>query len=196
VAVTHTLLLKCAEDRSGDSAMALALAGNLAARRAWRGMASPTTYIYLELITPVAMNAADRIASEATRRMSSDLTVDRLELHCDLTGASAASPAPFHYVVETDAEAGSWDELMRWYDDEHLPRLAAVPGCVRAQRFVNHDGGPRSHACYDLTDVETLRTPQWLAVRHTPWSDRVRPQFRNTIRAIFRSLPDADALPD
>jgi hypothetical protein len=93
VAVTHTLLLKCAEDRSGDPAMALALAGNLAARRAWRGLASPTTYIYLELITPVAMNAADRIASEATRRMSSDLTVDRLELHCDLTGASAASRA-------------------------------------------------------------------------------------------------------
>jgi hypothetical protein len=194
VAVTHTLLLKCAEDRLGDPAMALA--GKLAARRAWRGMASPTTYIYLELMTPVALNAAHRLRSELARRMSSDLTVDRLELQCDITGASAASPAPFHYVVETDAAAGSWDELMRWYDDEHLPGLAAVPGCVRAQRFVNHDHGPRSYACYDLTAIETLRTPQWLAVRHTPWSDRVRPQFRNTIRSIFRSLPPADALPD
>ena len=145
----------------GDPAMALA--GKLAARRAWRGMASPTTYIYLELMTPVALNAAHRLRSELAR-MSSDLTVDRLELQCDITGASAASPAPFHYVVETDAAAGSWDELMRWYDDEHLPGLAAVPGCVRAQRFVNHDHGPRSLACYDLTAIETLKPEEG---RHT-----------------------------
>ena len=56
------------------------------------------------------------------------------------------------------------------------------------KRFLNRDGGPHSHACYDLTDPNILQTAAWLAVRRTAWSDRVRPQFRNTRRTMFRSL--------
>jgi hypothetical protein len=94
----------------------------------------------------------------------------------------------FHYTVETDAADGWEEEIFRWYDTEHMMGLAAVPGCVRAQRFLNGDGGPRSHACYDLIDPKILESAAWLAVRHTAWSDRVRPQFRNTRRTMFRSL--------
>jgi hypothetical protein len=80
--------------------------------------------------------------------------------------------------------------MFRWYDTEHLPGLAGAPGCVRAQRFLNLDGGPHSYACYDLTGFETLESAPWLAVRHSAWSDRVRPHFRNTLRTRFRALPD------
>ena len=60
--------------------------------------------------------------------------------------------------------------------------LAACPGTVRARRFRNPEGSPRYHSCYDLTRTETLGSPPWLAVRHTTWSDRVRPHFRNVKR--------------
>jgi hypothetical protein len=63
-----------------------------------------------------------------------------------------------------------------------------VPGCVLAQRFLNGDRGPHSHACYDLTDPKVLESEAWLAVRRSSWSDRVRPQFRNTRRTMFRNL--------
>ena len=48
---------------------------------------------------------------------------------------------------------------------------------------------PSSHAGYDLTSPAVLESEAWLAVRHTAWSDRVRPQFRNTRRTMFRELP-------
>ncbi len=59
---------------------------------------------------------------------------------CDLPGASAGLPAPFHYVVETDVLPEHEAEFNRWYDDEHLPGLAAVPGTARASRYRNPDG--------------------------------------------------------
>lgn len=114
--------------------------------------------------------------------------LERLSLLEDIPGRSAGKPARFHYVVETDAAAGWEGELGRWYAEEHLPALAAVPGCVRAGRLRNLDGAPRSHAFYELESPEVLQTPAWLAVRKSAWSERVRPQFRNTRRTMFRKL--------
>ncbi|WP_231495561.1 DUF4286 family protein [Hylemonella gracilis] len=112
----------------------------------------------------------------------------RLEKQLDLPGVSQGQEPHAHYVVETDADEGWMQEIERWYADEHLPGLASVPGCIRAQRWTNHDGGPRSLACYDLVSETTLGSVPWLAVRGTPWSDRTRPHFRNTRRTMFQRL--------
>ena len=110
-----------------------------------------------------------------------------LEPVFDAAGASAQAPARFHYVVETDPEDGWFDEISRWYDEEHMPGLASVPGCIHAWRYLNRSGnGPVSFACYDLASEDTLGSPAWLAVRHTAWSDRARPHFTNTRRTLFR----------
>jgi hypothetical protein len=115
----------------------------------------------------------------------------RLQPVFDTPGASRGEAAPFHYVVETDVIAEHEADLNAWYDTEHMPGLAACPGSVRARRFRNPDGSPRHHSCYDLTLAETLGSEPWLAVRHTAWSDRVRPHFRNTKRTMFRRLFEA-----
>lgn len=114
--------------------------------------------------------------------------LERLSLLADLAGRSAGRPARFHYVVEIDAAPGWEDELERWYAEEHLPALAAVPGCARAGRLRNLDGTPRSHAFYELESPEVLQTPAWLAVRGSAWSGRIRPQFRNARRTMFRKV--------
>ena len=57
-------------------------------------------------------------------------------------------------------------DLNAWYDQEHLPGLAAVPGTVRALRYECRHKGPRYLACYDLHTRETFGSPPWLAVRH------------------------------
>ena len=109
----------------------------------------------------------------------------RLACVQSLAGASAGEQAAFHYVVETDVVPEHERELNAWYEQEHLPGLASVPGTIRAARFVRVSGSPRSFACYDLVSPATLERAEWLAVRHTAWSSRVRPTFRNTRRTMF-----------
>jgi hypothetical protein len=104
----------------------------------------------------------------------------------DLTGASQGEEPTHHYVVETDVSTQALEEFTAWYDTEHMPGLARVPGTVRARRFKRLEGSPRFIACYDLTSPLTLERPEWLAVRHTPWSDRVRPMFRGTVRTMYQ----------
>jgi hypothetical protein len=116
------------------------------------------------------------------------ISAARLEPMFDAPGASRGETPLFHYVVETDVDPAHEADLNAWYDTEHMPGLAACPGSVRARRFRNPDGSPRYHSCYDLMSTETLGSEPWLAVRHTTWSDRVRPHFRNTKRTLFRRL--------
>ena len=113
----------------------------------------------------------------------------RLDCLQELRGASAGEVASHHYVVETDVLAEFEDDLNAWYAQEHLPGLTAVPGTVRAARYLDPTGSPRYYACYDLVGAETLGSPEWLAVRATPWSSRVRPAFRNTRRTMFGRVP-------
>lgn len=196
----HRLLLKAVVGDSGDSTL---LAGLADLRRilpipfaefaVYRGLQTPDLYAYgvLEGAAYPAdrdLRQFDAMARQLPSFARSVLAIDRLESVFTATGASAKASARFRYIVETDAAEGWEEEIFRWYDAEHMPGLAAVPGCVRAQRFLNSDGGPHSHACYDLTDPKILQTAAWLAVRRTAWSDRVRPQFQNTRRTIFRSL--------
>lgn len=122
---------------------------------------------------------------------ATNATPCRLESVLDLPGASHTAKPEAHYVVETAAESGWMPEIARWYADEHLPRLAAVPGCVWARRYINHDDVRSSFACYDLTAPEVKESSQWLAVRETEWSSRTRPHFMQTRRTMFFNITEA-----
>jgi hypothetical protein len=157
-----------------------------------RGVHTDDVYVYGCLsgaFTPAAMRALLSVAKAFFSCALQPPWCDPLEIVSSVAGPSAGMVASHHYVVETDADDGWEAELAQWYDREHLPGLAAVKGCVHARRYVNQGRGPRSLACYDLTHPEVLDTPEWLAVRATGWSSRVRPHFRNTRRTMFRSLP-------
>jgi len=116
---------------------------------------------------------------------------ETLEPGTDLWGPGVSMPqaqAPFHYVVETDVASGAEDDFQAWYEQEHLPGLSRVPGCLRARRLVRREalqGLPVHVACYDLASAQVTESDPWLAVRHTDWSSRVRPLFRNTRRTLF-----------
>ena len=165
-------------------------------RAVWAG---PQQLLYLYLHFPVARPLEPiQLAALASTfcqafPQASSVQASRLSRVFDMAGASAGEQPQFHYVVETDPEEGWADEIARWYNAEHMPGLAAVPGCVRASRFINHDHGPLSYACYDLVAQEALGSQAWLAVRHTDWSSRARPHFTNTRRTMF-SLLQAGAM--
>lgn len=102
-----------------------------------------------------------------------------------LQGASFGATATWHYTVETDVAAEHERDFNAWYGEEHLPGLARVVGTVRAQRFARQIGTAKYLACYDLTDPAALECPEWLAVRATAWSSRIRPLFVNPRRTMF-----------
>ncbi|MFC5498545.1 hypothetical protein ACFPOE_13445 [Caenimonas terrae] len=137
--------------------------------------------------TPAGTAATAAAADAFARHCSgaSQVRLSPLEPVFDVPGASAGEAPGFHYVVEMDPEAGWMDEISRWYDVEHMPGLAAVPGCIRALRFLNKGHGPLSLACYDLVTPAALAVPAWLAVRGSAWSDITRPHFTNTRRTMF-----------
>lgn len=151
--------------------------------------ASTWAYVYAHLAAPAQVAAQDvaRLVQSWSDLCphAAQIDVSRLELVQDLPGRSSGAVATRHYAVETDPEAGWDEELARWYAQEHMPGLAAVDGCIHARRFLNHDQGPRSHACYELVTEDTLGSPPWLAIRGTAWSSRVRPHFTNTRRTMF-----------
>ena len=150
-------------------------------------------YAYLHLPERLQLEPSVAASLQATFKSQNaelqNLRVSRLEMMLDKRGASAGILPVFHYVVEMDPEAGWMPELSQWYDTEHMPGLASVPGCVRASRYLNHDHGPLSLACYDLLSQETLGSPPWLAVRETAWSSLMRPRFTHTLRTMFEALP-------
>ncbi|RYF65893.1 MAG: hypothetical protein EOO29_39715, partial [Comamonadaceae bacterium] len=158
-------------------------------RSAWSGEAQ-CAYVYYALAQRTLLAASDLQPLERALRQALDATgaqvaVSRLETVFERAGHSCGQPCAAHYVVEMDPEEGWMPEISRWYDTEHMPGLAAVPGCARAQRMLNHDHGPLSLACYDLVTPAALNSPPWLAVRATAWSDIARPHFTNTLRTMF-----------
>ncbi len=89
--------------------------------------------------------------------------------------------------VTAEAEA----DFNAWYDEEHLPALLAVPGTLAARRYRSGEDpqGKRSHrylAIYHLTSPEVTRSAAWKAAVDTPWSDRMRPHFRDRMRLLTR----------
>jgi hypothetical protein len=68
-----------------------------------------------------------------------------------------------------------------WYDTEHVPALARVPGVLCARRFRNTAGGPKYVALYHLTSPGVVDGAEWKAASastprppHVEVTDRLR----------------------
>jgi hypothetical protein len=77
-------------------------------------------------------------------------------------------------------------EFNEWYDHEHIPGLAAVPGCLSARRFRDSTGSHRYLALYHLRAPEVTTTDAWKQAAGTPWTARLRPHFRDHLRIVTR----------
>jgi hypothetical protein len=92
----------------------------------------------------------------------------------------------FAMNVVPEAEA----EFNAWYDEEHVPRLSAVPGCLRARRFrierAVSEGSQRYLALYHLASPDVCASPAWQEAVVTEWTLRIRPQTRDRLRIPLR----------
>lgn len=86
--------------------------------------------------------------------------------------------------VATEGEA----DFNRWYDEEHIPALASVPGTLAARRYLSTDssGSHKYVAIYHLKSPDVARSDAWKAAVDTPWSAKVRPHFRDRLRILTK----------
>jgi hypothetical protein len=89
------------------------------------------------------------------------------------------------------------EEFHDWYDNEHVPERAAIPGFETARRFVCVAGWPRYVAIYDLHSMAVLDEPGYAAVsgeRFSPWTKRVLAKVRGQYRVTADQVYPGNAL--
>jgi hypothetical protein len=75
-----------------------------------------------------------------------------------------------------------------WYDTEHVPALARVPGVLGARRYRTSAGNPKYVALYHLVAPGVIETPEWKAASgSTPMPQQVRDQISNRLRLVCHS---------
>jgi hypothetical protein len=84
--------------------------------------------------------------------------------------------------VEPTCEA----EFNEWYDKEHIPALAAVPGVLCARRFRATSANRKYVALYHLVSPEVQATAEWKSAADSEWTRRLRPHFRDHLRIVCR----------
>jgi hypothetical protein len=92
-------------------------------------------------------------------------------------------------VVAMTPALGVETAFNAWYDNEHVPALARVPGVLSARRFRNAGAGsPKYVALYHLTSPAVPDSAEWKqASGSTPMPEHIRPQISDRLRLVCRS---------
>ena len=178
----------CADgDERGSASSGNKPAGFAAARLYACEDAAPKYLAWYETTEP-PRQSDQRVGHSGWERMSFRLMRD--------VGDEGIVDAPWLYIVHTDIPDDIVNEYNAWYDEEHLPRLVRVPGVPRARRYAALDGNPRYLTAYELTDPDAFTSPEGLAARKTPWTERMRSLFSNTRRLTCRLEVASTGRPD
>jgi hypothetical protein len=120
-------------------------------------------------------------------------------------GKRPALDAPYVLVVRNNPpdEPGGAEEEIRWYTEEHLPRLCAVEGVLRGRLYRRHEGisnivtaerkvhgasiCPQEFlALYEMLSPDIPQSEAWReAARGTPWSAKMVAALRDLVRERY-----------
>lgn len=94
-------------------------------------------------------------------------------------GDVPAEHAPFLLSVRLDIAPEVEAEFNSWYNEDHLPKLAAVPGVACARRFRRLSGnGTQYLALYELHNDQVTNTEAWSKAANTAWTQKIRPHLQ------------------
>jgi hypothetical protein len=98
-------------------------------------------------------------------------------------------------IVWTNVAAGQEAEFDAWYTREHVSDRVAVPGFRNGARLMAVRGEPKYLAVYDTDSAAVLSSAVYRERlnRPTPWTQRVMPDFRDTIRCTCKTIANAGA---
>jgi hypothetical protein len=91
-------------------------------------------------------------------------------------GAGALLLVSMNVVPEHESE------FNEWYNAEHVPALGSVPGTLSARRYRGTGATQRYAALYHLAAPDVIRSAAWKTAANTPWTEKMRPHFRDLLR--------------
>jgi len=157
----------------------------------WIGTANPQVSVAtydLEAVgvlhSPAYQAVGGANGSPWTKRVTSRTkSIIRFEGDQILPGdAAAPSGAGALMVISMNSIAEAEAEFNEWYNAEHLPALGAVPGVLRARRYRGAGATQRYLAIYHFTAHDVRESASWKNAANTPWTERMRPHFRDYLR--------------
>lgn len=121
-----------------------------------------------------------RVTAQCTRLLRFDATQT---LPGDQVGPVGAGGL---LVNAMNVDPAHESEFNEWYDHEHIPLLSKVPGTLCARRYRDDKGTHRYLALYHLESPEVTMGEAWKQAANTPWTDKLRPYFRDHVRILTR----------
>ena len=95
-------------------------------------------------------------------------------------------------MVWADIPADKEEEFNRWFNEEHLGDILAIPGVLDGARYVAVKGAPKYLVSYELESVEVVENKAFEAFRVNPteWSKRMSPRVigTNFINNVYRQI--------
>jgi hypothetical protein len=88
-------------------------------------------------------------------------------------------------IVRIDVKPEMEEEFNRWYDQEHIPCLLAVPGVIWAKRGINTGKGPKYIAVYEHENINIQHTEAYKKAVQTDWTRKISPYFLNMEREVY-----------
>lgn len=172
----------------------LAVPGFLNAER-WIGSNNPKDSVALYdlenvavLHSPAYLAVGGDNGSPWTKRVTSRTRMlIRLEGEQILPGdMPAPSGAAALLLIAMNVAPEHENEFNEWYNVEHLPALAGVPGVLAARRYRGSGAVQRYAAIYHFSNPDVPDSAAWKAAANTPWTERMRPHFRDFLRLDCR----------
>jgi hypothetical protein len=113
----------------------------------------------------------------------------RYEGEQTLPGTQVAPPAAGALLLNAMNAAPEGEaEFNRWYDEEHIPALAAVPGVLCARRFRAASTTLQKYvALYHMTSAQVCASAAWAKAVETPWTEKIRPYMRDRLRIVCKA---------
>jgi len=79
------------------------------------------------------------------------------------------------FMVCVDMPTDMEEEFNRWYNEEHLAEVLAMPGVLSAARYEAVRSGPKHLALYELENPQVMESDAFMNREHTPWTLRINP---------------------
>jgi hypothetical protein len=95
---------------------------------------------------------------------------------------TAPTDAAALLLIAMNVASEAEDEFNEWYNTEHIPALGSVPGTLRARRYRGTGATQRYAALYHFANPDVPYSSAWKTAANTPWTERMRPHFRDHLR--------------
>ncbi len=115
--------------------------------------------------------------------------LDRRVLKLVLGTAAWTEDPPYVLTVALEPAAGTRDDFIAWYRDEHIPLLLQVPGWRRSRLFEQVEGnGPSFCALQEFESPAVFDREEYKQAAGTAWRERIMSGIARRERHLWKLL--------